>query len=145
MPATPPQPTEKTVAIVRVGSAKYPAPPYDAPERFPELATLGKVAEGADPANLLYGDVRRMLHALGLDSENFGAAAWNPLRRFVGPGQNTVIKPNLVLDHHPAGPAGTLATVSNAAVIRPLIDYILLATSGVGRISICDVPLQKAN
>src|SRR5262249_55455396 len=40
---------------------------------------------------------------------------------------------------------GTLCTITHASVLRPLIDYVLLATGGDADITICDVPLQSAN
>jgi hypothetical protein len=51
----------------------------------------------------------------------------------------------LVLDKHPLGKSGVECTISHASIIRPIIDYLILATEGNIKITICDVPLQQAN
>ncbi len=69
---------------------------------------------------------------------------WNPLAEFVKPGDAIVIKPNLVL-HEMKGTEGTNCVVTHASVLRPLIDYCVLAGGPECAITVCDVPLQSAD
>lgn len=123
----------------------YPAPPFSPPERYAEFAGatwLGE--EGTDAANSVYARVRESLVQLGLDAGRAGTAQWNPFGKFVKPGQRVVLKPNFVKGSHPLGEPGVLSMITHASVMRPLIDYVLLATGGKVHITICDVPLQSS-
>ncbi len=137
---------ETVVAAVDTGTTSYPAAPFGPSERYGEFAGcaayLPDIAAGG--SNEVYEGVRRLFADLGLDRENLGTDRWNPLRDVVQPGDNVVIKPNLVIDRHPLGGEGVEAMLTHPAVIRPIIDYLLLATGGECDITICDVPLQGA-
>lgn len=132
---------EMDVYISKMTKAEYPQEPF-APERlYPELEKLPyEVVVGRK--NEVYGCVRKILEELGLDKENQGSAAWNPLKTLVKPGQKVLIKPNLVRGEHPYGNSFVESMITHASVIRPLIDYVLLATEGEVHITIGDVPLQ---
>ena len=123
-------------AIRRTSTPRYPAFPYLAPERYPELGAH----RPTDPTNGVYAAVRRVLQDLGLDRPNIGKPSWNPLKDCLQPGQHVVIKPNWVMHNNPAGCEEALIT--HTSVIRVLIDYVLLALDGRGRVDIADAPLQ---
>ncbi len=123
-------------AIRRTPTAGYPAFPYLPPLRYREFGMRGPT----DPDNQVYAAVRRVLQDLGLDRRNIGKPAWNPLREWLQPGQRALIKPNWVMHVNPAGSAEALIT--HTSVIRVLIDYVLLALDGRGRVDIADAPLQ---
>ena len=57
-------------------------------------------------------------------------------------GQKVAIKPNLVRGEHPYGDAYMESMITHSSVIRPIIDYVLLATGGNVTIMVGDVPLQ---
>ena len=136
---------EARVAIARdAGRSGYPAAPFAPPPGLPELANLPH-PPGEDPANTVYPLVRQTLAELGLDSQNRDTAAWNPLRDLIAPGSRVTLKPNLVYHFHPLGERGFAGMVTHASVLRPLIDYIVLATSGKAEIVIADCPLQEAD
>lgn len=122
--------------ICRTPSGGYPAFPYLPPQRYPEFGTRGPT----DPSNQVYAAVRRILEDIGLDQPNIGKPTWNPLKGYLQPGQRAVIKPNWVMHVNPAGPLKALIT--HTSVIRVLIDYVLLALDGRGRVDIADAPLQ---
>jgi len=130
------------VALARCrGSSEAPYPPFPfAPsEAYPEL---GNAEIG--PANPVYAAVRQSLALLGLDRENFHAPAWNPLGKFIRPGQQVLIKPNWVLHAHASG--GTMdGLVTHTSVLRAVLDYVLLALRGRGRVIIGDAPIQSAD
>ena len=138
---------ESFVALNLSESFSYPHSPFDPPEVYPEFSRhsfFGNDKE-TNKGNEAYRQVRNLLKALGLDSKNFASARWNPLGEFLEGGEKIVIKPNLVYDKHPLGEAGLIATITHASVIRPLVDYTLLATGCNCEITICDVPLQTAS
>ena len=123
-------------AIRRTPTGRYPVFPYLPPQRYPELGTH----RPTDPGNGVYDAVRRVLQDLGLDRPNIGKPTWNPLKDCLQPGQRVVIKPNWVMHKNPAGSPEALVT--HTSVIRVLIDYVLLALDGRGRVDIADAPLQ---
>lgn len=117
--------------------AEYPpALPYHPPERFPEL---GFLPTACDPENALYGSIRELLRRLGYDRERAGTAAWSPFSALVRPGGRVVVKPNFVRHYHESG--GSLdSVVTHLAVLRPLIDYALLAVGPSGSVIVADAP-----
>lgn len=135
------QPT--TVSIIDCGRFDYPRQgPFHPAEAFPEYAWG---AAHLDPANYVYGAVREMLRQLGLDQARFGTKDWNPFGDFIKPGQNVIVKPNLVISEHNLGDIGLLSSVAHGSVIRPLVDYAVKANRGAGWVTICDSPIKEVD
>src|SRR5690606_39626565 len=64
---------------------------------------------------------------------------WSPLSDLVPRGGRVVLKPNFVRHYHERG--GDLATVvTHLSVLRPLIDYALLAVGPEGSVVVADAP-----
>lgn len=137
----------RAVVSVRKTQKDYPIFPYNPEIIFPEFDGFDLYEFGADSKNKnkIYKEIREIFIDLGFDRENIGKKNWNPLKDFVESGQKVVLKPNLVFDKHYLGINGTLGTITNASIIRPIIDYLLLATKGDIKITICDVPIQSAD
>jgi len=95
--------------------------------------------------NRIYDGVREALHLLGLDADHFGTPAWNPLGKFIEPGMCVLIKPNLVMDTNANPEGGTDCLYTQPSVVAPMIDYVLLALKGKGKIVIGDAPMQKCD
>lgn len=125
--------------------SQYPAAPFSPDKPYPELS---KICTEIDPSNHVYAAVREVFLGMGWDSENFGTPDWNPLGHIIDGKTNIVIKPNLVI-HRVGEVASTInSLVAHASVMRPLIDYILLAAQKAGNsvnIAIADTPLQSAD
>lgn len=85
----------------------------------------------------MYHQVWNVLIGLGFDAKQ-------PFKNMISPGQTAVIKPNFVKGNHPLGKAGVLSMITHAAVMRPLIDALLVSTNNECRIIICDCPLQSS-
>lgn len=134
---------DSTVSVVfdaRV--VKYPAlPPFHPEINYPEIKTTTET----DPGNFVYGMVRKLFYNLGYDIENFGTAAWNPLKHLISPGDKVVIKPNLAKHEHHLGNEGLLSTITHGSVLRPIVDYINIALKGNGKIIICDTPVEDSD
>ena len=122
---------------------EYPEDQYYRPdEEYPEYPF--KALGYADSLNLVYQMIREMLHRLGLDSEHFGSPEWNPLGDYIYPGQTVLIKPNLVkhVNGAVAGRRGMECLTTHPSVLRCMIDYVLIALKGKGKIIVADAPVQ---
>jgi uncharacterized protein (DUF362 family) len=128
---------QRRPGIAFIAARSYATPlPHHPPERYPEL---GFLPAATDSANTIYAGVRDLFAGLGYDAARRGTPAWSPLSDFVAPGGKVVIKPNYVRHWHEAG--GSLdVVVTHLAVLRPLIDYALLAVGPSGRVIVADAP-----
>ena len=131
-----------TTTLRHVRPETYPTFPYEPPHRFPELIPR---PVRTDPTNHVYSAVRETLADLGLDGKNVGGHNWNPFREYVRPGQRILIKPNWVLHANRSGTSEFDSLVTHTSVLRPIIDYLLLALKGRGSITIADAPLQNCD
>lgn len=132
------------VAFYKVNSVNYPQTPYQPEECYAELGNLPYRIETQD-SNEIYAAVRDVLMRLGLDWEHQNTSEWNPLHDFVKEGGKVFIKPNQVFHEHKDGMTGIWSMVTHASVLRPLIDYTLLATNGNVEIIIGEAPVQGAD
>ena len=115
----------------------YPeAPPFHPAADVPECP----FPERLERANTAYAGVRAAFAALEWDREHFGTREWNPLGHLVKPGDVVLLKPNLVVDHHPRDPNGLVYTVTHGSIVRAVTDYVILALRGRGRIIVADAP-----
>lgn len=131
---------EKLASVIKSDCTGYPRPPFHPAEHFSELGETE-----IDKTNKVYGLVRELLFGLGMDKENYGTSDWNPFKMLVKPNDKVVIKPNLVIHSHKDGRRGIEAMVTHASILRPVIDYILIASNGMVKITVADVPLQSAS
>jgi len=136
--------SEKLVVVLKENTCNYPAFPFNPREKYPELKLL-PYNSGIDPTNCVYEMVRKMFFMYNLDRENYGTQKWNPLSEIASKGNTVVIKPNLVRDRHPLGERGILSTVTHSSLLRPIIDYTILALKGKGNIVICDAPFLSVD
>ena len=121
---------------------RYPTQSFDPPERYPEYP----FADGAlNPLNGVYPALRQLFCQMKLDEANFGTPAWNPLGRYIRPGDKVAIKPNFVTDRHPLGTPGLEATVTHPSLLRAVIDYAHIAAGPEGKITVVDGPLDMAD
>ncbi|MGC2194781.1 MAG: DUF362 domain-containing protein [Terriglobales bacterium] len=124
---------DNKVAVTFTGLKGYPTTvPFNPSEKYPEYLGVA-----CDPGNKVYGNVRETLHRLGLDRENYGTSQWNPLGTIVTPGMTVLVKPNTVRHFHIDG-KDIFSVIIHASVLRPILDYILIALKGQGRIIIGD-------
>lgn len=131
------------VAVFDTGKCAYPErPPFHPPEQYPEYPFS---SDAMDEKNYVYSAVRCLFYLLEMDREHFGSRTWNPLGKIIKPGDNVVLKPNLVISEHPDGLTGVQASVVHGSIIRPFIDYAFIANQGRGRITIADSPIKEVD
>ncbi|MCG8592702.1 MAG: hypothetical protein MJE66_25715, partial [Proteobacteria bacterium] len=108
-------------------------------ERYPEYG----FSEFSSRPNLVYRALRQNLRAAGLDRENFGTKAWNPLGAYFAPGSSVFVLCNFVYHRRPQESRHDFfAKCVHGSVLRALCDYILLAIGPRGRIRFGNSPLQ---
>lgn len=129
------------VCIERRAVFKYPnkgtfRPHIDYPE-YP-------FNECSNEENEIYDMVRACFIRMGYDTENVNTSEWNPLKNVIKPGQNVLIKPNLVMDKNPSGD-GVECLYTNPSVVAAVLDYVYIALKGHGNIVVGDAPMQECN
>jgi uncharacterized protein (DUF362 family) len=96
--------------------------------------------------NHVYSAVRNLFFQLGLDIENFGTTSWNPLGKYIKPGDNVFVLCNFVF--HKKGSedeTAFYAKCTHPSVIRAIIDYVLLANKNKGKILVGNAPVQSCD
>ena len=132
------------VYCYKMKNERYPDAPFHPGCSFPELKRLPYEVE-IDLQNEVYSAVREILRNLDLDKENCGTEEWNPFGKYISEGMKVLIKPNMVFHEHPYGDEYMQGMITHASVLRPIIDYVLLATKGKCEIIIGDCPVQSAD
>lgn len=119
---------------------QYPTrAPFNPSEKYPEY-----IGDDFDETNTIYSAVRKLLYSLGMDKENFGTKNWNPLGDIINPGDHVVIKPNFVSEPR-SDKTSYEAVITHPSVIRPLIDYSIIALKGKGSLVVADAPQADSN
>lgn len=126
------------VCIYQVKKIVYPK---QAPFRPDNVHPESPFKVVSDEPNVVYEMVRNALFLSGLDKDNFGTAEWNPLKSIVKPGQTVLLKPNLVMHKNPSG-FGIDCLVTHPSVIAAVLDYVVIALDGKGKIIVGDAPVQ---
>ena len=134
-------PRRVLVGVQRVTGRGYPAAtPYHPGRSYPEMPHTP-----TGESNAVYDGVRQVFVVLGLDSENRGTRRWNPLGGVIQPGDRVLIKPNLIWHAHRQNPQEWQAVITHGSVIRAVLDYVVLALGGAGRVTIADGPQLDAD
>ncbi len=124
---------------------KYPSEKYNySPSfRYPEY-------QGKDISieeNTIYDSIRNIFKNIGLDIKNYNTSKWNPLGKYIQPGDFVLIKPNLVLHkNNLKGQENSLdCLVTHPSIIRCILDYVLIALKGKGVVYVGDSPVKDCN
>lgn len=122
--------------VTNVGG--YPARvPYGPAVDYPEFTDCDWARKTSEE-NQAYDAVRRVLQGMGLDREHARTPQWNPLRELVPPGGRVTIKPNMVRHWNEDKNDCWQTVVTHWAVVRPLVDYALLAVGPGGCVTVGD-------
>jgi uncharacterized protein (DUF362 family) len=130
-------PTDSEVVVHRVEEPTYPdTPPFHPETAYPEYPfdTTG------DEPNPAYEAVRACFEHAGLDAENQGTSAWNPLSELINPGDRVLLKPNFVKEDHPRDPEGWVYVLTHGSIIRAVADYVFRALGDGGQLIVADAP-----
>lgn len=108
-------------------------------ELYPEYQFREDIS---DEQNDIYDGVRETLHLYGADSEHYGTKEWNPLKNLIKPGDNVLIKPNMVMDYNRSG-SGTDCLFTQPSIVAAVLDYVFIALDGTGKVTVGDAPMQE--
>lgn len=114
---------------------------YGPSREYPEFAS-GSKKEIGTKENHVYGMVRDTLAALGMDKEHLGTEDWNPFSEFAAPGDTVLVKPNMVYHENRNANQGMDCLVTHPSIVRAVLDYVILALKGNGKIILADAPVQ---
>lgn len=93
-------------------------------------------------------DVRKQVAQLfelkGLDKAHFGKSEWNPLGEYIFPHSSVLIKPNLVMEKNSSG-EGEECLYTQCSVVECIVEFVIKALNGTGKIIIADAPVQACN
>lgn len=129
------------IALFRMERIKYPdLNGFRPSQQYPEYI----FNEISEEKNYVYDGVREIFHLLGYDKENYGKKTWNPLSELIHPGDNVLIKPNMVRERNFSG-EGEECLYTNPSIIAAVIDYCLIALNGSGSIIVGDAPVQSCD
>jgi uncharacterized protein (DUF362 family) len=116
--------------------------PFHPHKIYPEY--YFSIEDVSDQINPAYDGLRNSFYLLEMDIKNYNTLNWNPLCNVVKPGDNVVVKPNYV-QHVNYSEQDYNSVVVHTSLIRAIIDYILIALKGNGKITIADAPLWDAD
>lgn len=123
---------------------EYPdMPPYNPEVKYPEYPF-----EYEKNNDRIENDIYRMIREIfvnsNMDKEHYNTSDWNPLSRYIKPGNTVLIKPNLVTHNNPTeiGNREMECLITHPSVVRCLFDYVYIALKGKGKIIIADAPIQ---
>ena len=130
------------VGIYKIKEPKYPEDsPYHPSTRYPEYLYPSYISS---KPNHVYEGVRELFHQLDYDSANWDTPNWNPLKDFIKPGMNILIKPNFVLSFHQKKD-NLYSIITHPSVIRAVADYCQIALKDKGNIIVADSPQYNCN
>src|ERR1017187_7487431 len=89
--------------------------------------------------------VRELLREMGLDHARYGTSMWNPLGDWIRRGQSVFALVNFVTDRRPTQTfVDFTAMVTHPSVIRPVLDYLIIATGDATLVNFGNAPVQSA-
>ena len=89
--------------------------------------------------------LENLFRTLGLDQARAGTPDWNPLGDRIAPGDQVVVKPNLVSSRsrqNAMSPAQLQASCTHGSLLRPVLEYALRAVGPRGSVTVVDAPLE---
>ena len=117
--------------------------PFYPPKIYPELLNLN-ITIKKDENNQVYEAVRNAFLLMKMDRKHIGTSSWNPLSEIIKNGDTVVLKPNFVIDKN-INDRACGSTITHGSVIRAIIDYVLIALNGSGKIVVADAPQMNCN
>ena len=134
---------DRKVIVYERKEAKYPPfknKTFRPGTRYPEYC----FSEVDIRKNEVYEMVRESLYLAGYDHSHYGELQWNPLGDLIKPGETVVLKPNLVMHENPVQ-GDTECLYTHPSVTAAVLDYVIKALNGSGKIIVGDAPMQNCD
>lgn len=106
-------------------------------------SNVSKGISGED--NAIYAAIRKLFYEQGFDIDHYNTKEWNPLGKMILPGNTVLVKPNMVKHINETIENGTECLYTHPSLIRVVVDYVLIALKGKGRVVIADAPVQSCD
>ena len=134
---------ETLIALAKTNDYSYPDKNYlfRPSKKYPEY----KYNDMSECVNNVYEAVRESFRLLGLDKEKYNTPYWNPMGEFIKPGDNVLLKPNLVMHKNLNKSGGEICLYTQPSVVAAVVDYVIIALNGKGKIIIGDAPMQECD
>lgn len=133
---------KSTIVVVEKRGASYPKMHDFRPSiKYPEYIFKNDISDSKNDA---YELVRTAFYKAGYDTKNYGTEKWNPLGEFIDIGDNVVLKPNLVMHINKSGDSED-CLYTHPSVVAAVIDYVIIALHGKGKIIVGDAPIQNCD
>lgn len=132
----------ETITVIQSNNVRYPKVMTFRPSTsYPEYPFDKDLSE---EKNDVYELVRETLMSAGYDKEHYGLDIWNPLGSIIKKGDNVVLKPNLVMHVNKSGDTED-CLYTHPSVVAAIIDFVIIALNGSGKIVVGDAPMQDCN
>ena len=131
--------------IIKNEKLRYPSvdTAFSPSEPYPEYPFAGGLAS---TKNTVYEAVRNLLINLRLDEKNIGTPKWNPLGEYINKEAKVFVLCNFVYHRKPYETEEEFfSKCTHGSVLRPIIDYIIIAAGKSSSISFGNAPLQSCN
>lgn len=94
--------------------------------------------------NDVYNMLRNIFIRQQMDKDNLGTKKWNPLGEYIRPGQTVLLKPNWVSHKNKLvhSDDSLICLVTHPSLVRVIVDYVVIALKGKGKIILGDAPMQ---
>lgn len=136
------------VHVEHIDGVKYPqwdeTSCYGPAEIYPEFSGVGQ-GMTITKDNKIFEMVRNTIASLGMDKAHFGTSDWNPFADLIAQGDTVLVKPNMVSHKNGNAEGGTDCLVTHPSVVRAVLDYVVLALKGSGKIILADAPVQSCD
>ena len=134
---------DSLIAVIKTKNYSYPDKKtlFRPSKKYPEYI----FDDVSSVENNVYDSIRESFHLLGLDKENYNTKYWNPFGKFIKSGDNVLLKPNLVMHKNHIKSAGELCLYTQPSIVAAVIDYVIIALNGNGKIIIGDAPMQECD
>jgi uncharacterized protein (DUF362 family) len=101
--------------------------------------------EIAKQPNRIYDMVRECFFNLGYDKEHYNTKEWNPLGFLIHKNDTVILKPNMVMHENLVIENGLDCIITHPSIVRAILDYVIIALNGSGKIIIGDAPVQTCD
>lgn len=128
-------------SIIYFENAAYPNSQYcySPSERYPEYQFQNYLST---ENNDVYKMIRDNFIQLRLDELHINTKEWNPLGEYIKEGDTVLLKPNWVMHKNEGVIDDMDCMITHPSVVRAVVDYVLIALKGTGRIIVADAPMQ---
>lgn len=134
---------KKNVVIIKSDQYDYmKCAPFRPAKRYPEYLWGG---DTLSDRNNTYKMVREALYLAGYDAGNYKKKSWNPLGCFISNGDCVLVKPNMVMHENYIKENGSDCLYTQPSVVAAVIDYVIIALKGRGKIIVGDAPMQSCD